>query len=205
MRPASRSPFVFRFLMIIALLTVLFGVLIPLTVAQDAPPADSPYGTIPTHGEASDALFTLLVGFVGASPLVSLLVQLLKRIEALDAIPAQILNIGVSLGVIVLAWITDAAGVRSYFDTGASLATAILTILLGTAGGSSLWYNTVKGGVPLLGTSRDELQSQRASPYGQGLVEYALILVLVAVVVIVVLALLGPTIGNIFSNILSYL
>ena len=38
---------------------------------------------------------------------------------------------------------------------------------------------------------------------GQGLVEYALILVLVAVVVIVILALLGPTIGNIFSNISS--
>ena len=38
---------------------------------------------------------------------------------------------------------------------------------------------------------------------GQGLVEYALILVLVAVVVIVILTLLGPTIGNIFSNILN--
>lgn len=37
---------------------------------------------------------------------------------------------------------------------------------------------------------------------GQGLVEYALILVLVAVVVIVILALLGPSIGNVFSNIL---
>ena len=40
---------------------------------------------------------------------------------------------------------------------------------------------------------------------GQGLVEYALILVLVAVVVIVILALLGPAIGNIFSNIVSKL
>ena len=38
---------------------------------------------------------------------------------------------------------------------------------------------------------------------GQGLVEYSLILVLVAVVVIVILALLGPAIGNIFSNIVS--
>lgn len=37
---------------------------------------------------------------------------------------------------------------------------------------------------------------------GQGLVEYALILVLVAVVVIVILALLGPAIGNVFSNII---
>lgn len=36
---------------------------------------------------------------------------------------------------------------------------------------------------------------------GQGLVEYALILVLVAVVVIAVLVLLGPLIGNVFSEI----
>lgn len=36
---------------------------------------------------------------------------------------------------------------------------------------------------------------------GQGLVEYALILVLVAVVVIVALSLLGPTISDIFTGI----
>jgi len=40
---------------------------------------------------------------------------------------------------------------------------------------------------------------------GQGLVEYALILVLVAVVVIIILALLGPAIGNIFSEIVTAL
>lgn len=38
---------------------------------------------------------------------------------------------------------------------------------------------------------------------GQGLVEYALILVLVAVVVIAILTLLGPTIGNVFSDIIT--
>lgn len=38
---------------------------------------------------------------------------------------------------------------------------------------------------------------------GQGLVEYALILVLVAIVVIAILTLLGPTIGNVFSNIIN--
>lgn len=38
---------------------------------------------------------------------------------------------------------------------------------------------------------------------GQGLVEYALILVLVAVVVIVILTFLGPVIGNVFSDILE--
>ena len=36
---------------------------------------------------------------------------------------------------------------------------------------------------------------------GQGLVEYALILVLVAVVVIAVLLILGPTIGNVFTKV----
>ncbi len=36
---------------------------------------------------------------------------------------------------------------------------------------------------------------------GQGLVEYALILVLVAVVVIAVLTLLGPQVGDVFSQI----
>ena len=40
---------------------------------------------------------------------------------------------------------------------------------------------------------------------GQGLVEYALILVLVAIVVIVILAIMGPSIGNIFSNIVAAL
>ncbi len=34
---------------------------------------------------------------------------------------------------------------------------------------------------------------------GQGLVEYALILVLVAVIVIAVLTLLGPQVANVFS------
>lgn len=38
--------------------------------------------------------------------------------------------------------------------------------------------------------------------YGQGFVEYALIMLLVALAVIIILALLGPAIGNLFSNIL---
>ena len=40
---------------------------------------------------------------------------------------------------------------------------------------------------------------------GQGLVEYAFILVLVAIVVLVALLVLGPVIGNIFSLINSSL
>ncbi|HLD93828.1 MAG TPA: Flp family type IVb pilin [Anaerolineales bacterium] len=42
-----------------------------------------------------------------------------------------------------------------------------------------------------------------AKEKGQGLVEYALILVLVAIVVIVVLALLGTSITNVFQRIVQ--
>lgn len=38
---------------------------------------------------------------------------------------------------------------------------------------------------------------------GQGLVEYALILIMVAIVVIIVLALLGPFLGNLYSDIVQ--
>ena len=40
---------------------------------------------------------------------------------------------------------------------------------------------------------------------GQGLVEYALILVMIAVVVLAVLLLLGPIVGNMFSEVNSEL
>jgi len=40
---------------------------------------------------------------------------------------------------------------------------------------------------------------------GQGLVEYALILVLVAIVVIAILLLVGPIVGNVFSNLVTFL
>jgi pilus assembly protein Flp/PilA len=40
-----------------------------------------------------------------------------------------------------------------------------------------------------------------SSERGQGLVEYALILVLVALVVLAVLLLLGPQIANVFSRV----
>ena len=44
---------------------------------------------------------------------------------------------------------------------------------------------------------------QRAGIKGQGLVEYALILVFVAIAVIVALTILGPTLGNTYSSIIG--
>jgi pilus assembly protein Flp/PilA len=37
---------------------------------------------------------------------------------------------------------------------------------------------------------------------GQGLLEYALIMMLVALIVLVILAVLGPSVGNMFSNLI---
>jgi pilus assembly protein Flp/PilA len=38
---------------------------------------------------------------------------------------------------------------------------------------------------------------------GQGLVEYGMIIILVAILVVAVLALLGPTVGNLFSSVVE--
>jgi pilus assembly protein Flp/PilA len=64
-----------------------------------------------------------------------------------------------------------------------------------TAGGKSFaLYHTGKEVREMLFLPREE---------GQGLVEYALILVLVAIVVIAILLLVGPAVGNVFSTIVN--
>jgi pilus assembly protein Flp/PilA len=46
------------------------------------------------------------------------------------------------------------------------------------------------------------MQSVISDARGQGLVEYALIMLLVALIVIIILAVLGPAVGNMFSTII---
>jgi pilus assembly protein Flp/PilA len=59
----------------------------------------------------------------------------------------------------------------------------------------------------ILPVQRKEVRTMlyMAREKGQGLVEYALILVLVALLVFAVLIILGPVIGNVFSNLNSSL
>lgn len=47
--------------------------------------------------------------------------------------------------------------------------------------------------------------AKRTSEAGQGLVEYAMILVLVVLIIMVVVTLLGPWVGNVYSNIVNAL
>ena len=55
------------------------------------------------------------------------------------------------------------------------------------------------GGVPI---KKSEIRSPQS---GQGMVEYALILVLVSIVVIVILLTMGNQIQNVFSNVVAAL
>lgn len=48
---------------------------------------------------------------------------------------------------------------------------------------------------------RELMLSARNEERGQGMVEYALILVLIAVVVIVILTVVGNKVNNVFSNV----
>lgn len=45
------------------------------------------------------------------------------------------------------------------------------------------------------------MKKEKYSNLGQGLVEYALILGLVVIIVVVVVTLLGPQVGNMFSEV----
>lgn len=42
----------------------------------------------------------------------------------------------------------------------------------------------------------------RSGESGQGLIEYGLIIVLIAVIVMIMLLVLGPAIGNMYSNVI---
>jgi pilus assembly protein Flp/PilA len=48
---------------------------------------------------------------------------------------------------------------------------------------------------------RELVERLRNNQEGQGMVEYALILVLISIVVIVILSTLGKTVNNVFSNV----
>lgn len=53
--------------------------------------------------------------------------------------------------------------------------------------------------------TRKEVVFVNVHQHGQGLTEYALIIALVAIVVIVALTLLGPTISNMYADIIAAL
>jgi pilus assembly protein Flp/PilA len=70
-------------------------------------------------------------------------------------------------------------------------------------GGESLYRSTEMGSkvLEVWERIRELGERLRSREDGQGMVEYALILVLIAIVVIVILTTLGKTVNNVFSNV----
>jgi pilus assembly protein Flp/PilA len=70
-------------------------------------------------------------------------------------------------------------------------------------GGESLYRSTEMGNkvLEVWERIRELGERLRSREDGQGMVEYALILVLIAIVVIVILTTLGKTVNNVFSNV----
>ncbi len=67
----------------------------------------------------------------------------------------------------------------------------------------AIWRATQHGWRDLDPADQHDSPPTWRRPDGQGLIEYALLLALVALIVIVVLVILGPSTGNLYSNILQ--
>jgi len=196
------------------------------------PPAEpSPLPVLPV-GDAADALLTtILVTILGtaiSSPFVTFVVSQLKQIKLLNDIPSARLAAYVAAFAVVITWLATQFGFDAQLNKVLQLILVVgppIMQFVGSLVGSGVIYNFARShNIAVVGAGRPQKLDSANYPVwqppvdlakpqgthgeglrGQGLVEYALILVLVAVVVIVILALLGPAIGNVFSNIVYQL
>lgn len=182
-----------------------------ITAESTLEPAPPPLDVIPVERAGYELLATIIaiIGSVASAPATLFVVSVLKRVPFLNAIPARTLQIVIAGILVVGVWAARFFGIEVQFNSllstiqvaGPVLLQFVLTLLGSHAAYSYASFNDV----PIIGYTRPQKIAMMGRSYekGQGLVEYALILVLVAVVVIVILALLGPAIGNIFSNIVG--
>lgn len=174
-------------------------------------PATPPLDVIPVEKAGYEllAVIVAIIGSVASAPATLFVVSVLKRIPFLTAIPARTLQILVAGILVVGVWAARFFGVDVQFNSLLSTiqvaGPVVLQFVLTLLGSHAAYSYAAFNDVPIIGYTRPQSVPMigRSAQKGQGLVEYALILVLVAVVVIVILALLGPAIGNIFSNIVT--
>lgn len=177
---------------------------------------ESPVDVVPVDQAAHELVTTVMaiLGSVFSAPFTLLLVSWLKRVPQLNSISARTLQLAVAVILVVATWIARFAGVSvqlsSFLNAIQVAGPPVLQFILTLLGSHAAYNYAVSQDVVMVGYKRPDSSLAAKSltvrsPKGQGLVEYALILVLVAVVVIAILALLGPQIGNVFSSIVSSL
>lgn len=185
--------------------------------AQDSTPAptqppNAPIDVLPVD-QAASQLLMVVVGIIGSvvnAPVTTFISGLLKKIPLFNAIPARMVAFVVAGVLVVMTWIATYFGfsvqLNSLLNAVVVGGPVIMQFVITLMGSHAVYSYAAPRNLPVIGYQRPKMLSgYKSINKGQGLVEYALILVLVAVVVIVALALLGPQIGNIFSNLVQNL
>jgi pilus assembly protein Flp/PilA len=189
-------------------LPVVLSVLLAAFLVSSLVSAAAPYADVPIFDIG--IFYKLAIGVLqsaGIGGLLALIVSIGKYFGIVKDGYA-----GKTFGVLVIAAIVGvfatyifAPNIQlAWIDSQAVSLTGFVGLLFALATGQYTYDQMKSLDIPALGASHTNgttltfLASERK---GQGLVEYALILVLVAVVVIATLAILGPQIGNMFNDI----
>jgi pilus assembly protein Flp/PilA len=152
----------------------------------------------------------VFVSLVGVAMLISAVVNLLKLTEIVTdgTAPNWTAALNLVAFVIIVAWrllqpSAEIAAIDGYFKSVAVIVGFVITYLVQIK--SSTFAHNVLKTVPAfrwnIGYSFKAQKIISNTFKGQGMVEYALILVLVAVVVIAALSIMGPLVANIFETI----
>lgn len=146
-----------RVLYLIVLLAVFMLVATPVA-AQDAP-STSVIPTLPTPGEALDAVNGLWSGLfsgVFGSLIVVTLTGFVKRVPVkfIQDMPSGTITVIVSIGVIAVIYAGDLLGFRQYVETAFSIIIALGSGLGVSAKGAQWLYAKPLNGVAGIGTSR---------------------------------------------------
>lgn len=126
-------------------------------------PTPSPIGGllegIPSPGEVANGFVDWVGGLAFAGGLVvTILTAFVKRFDALADIPSSVVKAGVTLVLIILAYVTGLLGLQNQFNDVLKGIIALITAFGATAAGSELWYKTALQGLPLIGTPRPKIK-----------------------------------------------
>lgn len=141
---------------VVALIWILSITIVVL--AQESPP--SVIGDIPPLGDVGNAFLEFVLNSavfasVGGGLLVLTATAFLKRLEALEKVPASVIKVTMTLVVVIIGYVANAFGVQQLYEDAGRLIVAILTAFGFTSIGADVLYNHGVNGLPFIGTSRD--------------------------------------------------
>lgn len=162
------------------------------------------------NADVLEMLVSLTVQFAalaGVAGLIAAVINILKVFGVVKDGQADQWKAGLSLGafaILALVGVFKPDLTAVILDARAAQVATILIFISGflVQTGLAPLAHKIFSGFPLIGTSfTKQAQKEFMKSKGQGMVEYALILVLVAVVVIAAVTIMGPLVGQVFSTV----